>query len=125
MLLIGASKETLARMDTYKEALERMARMSSWEAADSAPKGAIQAVVQEATIALPLEGLIDLTAERARLERETAKVQAEIDTIDKKLANKSFVERAPEKVVAEQHARRAAFTDEIEKLNTAVANLPG
>ncbi len=124
MLLIGASKETLARMDTYKEALERMARMSSWESATTAPKGAIQAVVQEATIALPLEGLIDLTAERMRLEKEVAKIQSEIDTIDKKLANKNFVDRAPQKVVDEQYSRKDNFSVELEKLTAAIANLP-
>ena len=106
MLVIGASDKTLARVDTYKEALERMARMSSWEASESAPKGAIQAVVQEATIALPLEGLIDLAAERVRLEKEVATIQSEIDTIDKKLANKNFVERAPKKLWTNNIAAR-------------------
>ena len=124
MLMIGASKQTLARMDTYQEALERMASMSSWEAANASPKGAIQAVVQEATIALPLEGLIDLDAERIRLEKEAAKIQSEIDGIDKKLSNKNFVERAPEAVVAEQHSRRESFVDELAKLDVALANLP-
>ncbi|MBL4870397.1 MAG: valine--tRNA ligase [Robiginitomaculum sp.] len=124
MLLIGASAQTLARMDTYKDALERMARMSSWEASESAPKGAIQAVVQEATIVLPLEGLIDLDAERTRLEKELAKIQSEIDGIDKKLANKNFVDRAPQKVVDEQYSRREAFVSELDKLKTALANLP-
>ena len=106
MVLIGASGKTIARMETYKDALERMARMSSWETADAAPKASIQAVVGEATIALPLEGLIDMDAERSRIDKEIAKAQEEIDKIDKKLSNKNFVDRAPEKVVAEQHARR-------------------
>jgi len=123
MLLIGASDKTLARMDTYQDALERMARMSSWETAISAPKASIQAVVDEATIVLPLEGLIDMDAEAARLEKEIAKIQSEIDGIDKKLANKNFTERAPEKVVAEQHERKAAFSGEIVKLKQALADL--
>ena len=125
MLLIGASAKTLARMDTYKEALERMARMSSWEAATTAPKASIQAVVEEATIVLPLEGLIDMDAETARLEKEIAKIQSEIDIIDKKLGNKNFVDRAPEKVVAEQHERKAAFAGSITKLAQALADLKG
>ncbi|HFB55112.1 MAG TPA: valine--tRNA ligase, partial [Hellea balneolensis] len=125
LVVIGASAKTLERMATYTDVLERMARMSSWEAADSAPKAALQAIVDEATIALPLEGLIDLGAEKARLQKEIEKTEAEIAKIDQKLANKNFTERAPEAVVAEQHTRRAAFTAELEKLQEAINNLPG
>ena len=125
MVLVGASKQTISRMGTYKEALERMARMESWETADTAPKGAIQAVVGEATFALPLEGLIDLDAERARLSKDMDKVAIEIKKIDGKLANKNFTERAPAAVVEEQHTRRTAFATELEKLQAALDNLPG
>ncbi|PHR91123.1 MAG: valine--tRNA ligase [Robiginitomaculum sp.] len=124
LVLIGAAPETLARMETYKGVLERMARMSSWETAETAPKASIQAVVDEATIALPLAGMIDLGAERARLEKEIGKIQDEMDKIDKKLANKNFTDRAPETVVAEQHTRRATFGADLEKLQQALANLP-
>lgn len=125
MVLVGASEETISRMGTYKEALERMARMESWETADAAPKGAIQAVVGETTIAMPLEGLIDLDAERARLTKDTEKVEIEIKKIDGKLANKNFTDRAPAHVVEEQHTRRTAFMLELEKLQEALDNLPG
>ncbi len=125
MVLTGASEQTISRMGTYKEALERMARMQSWETSDTAPKGAIQAVVGEAIIALPLEGLIDLDAERARIDKEINKVEIEIGKIDAKLANKNFTDRAPAAVVAEQHTRREAFTAELEKLKAALENLPG
>ena len=125
MVLVGASKQTISRMSTYKEALERMARMESWETADTAPKGAIQAVVGEATFALPLAGLIDLDAERARLSKDMDKVEIEIKKIDGKLANKNFTDRAPAAVVEEQHTRRTAFATELEKLQAALDNLPG
>ncbi len=124
MVLVGASEQTISRMGTYKEALERMARMENWEVADTAPKGAIQAVVGETTIAMPLEGLIDLNAERARTLKEIAKVEIEIKKIDSKLANKNFTDRAPEAVVNEQHTRHTAFTAELEKLKSALDNLP-
>lgn len=124
LVLIGASEATIARMGTYASVLERMARMSSWEVADVAPKASIQAVVDEATIALPLAGMIDLDAERARLGKEIGKVEGEIAKIDGKLANKNFTDRAPEAVVAEQHTRRTAFSAELEKLQAALDNLP-
>ncbi len=124
MVLVGASEQTISRMGTYKEALERMARMESWETADTAPKGAIQAVVGETTIAMPLAGLIDLGAERARLSKDMDKVEIEIKKIDGKLANKNFTDRAPAHVVEQEHTRRAAFTTELEKLTAALDNLP-
>jgi len=124
MVLVGASEKTISRMGTYKEALERMARMESWETADKAPKGAIQAVVGETTIAMPLAGLIDLDAERARTDKEIAKVEIEIKKIDGKLANKNFTDRAPAAVVEQEHTRRTAFTTELEKLKAALDNLP-
>lgn len=124
LVLVGANDTTIARMKTYENVLERMARMAGWETADSAPKASLQAVVDEATIALPLEGLIDLGAEKERLSKEQAKLEAEIDKIDKKLANKNFVDRAPEAVVAEQHSRRENFVGELEKIKLAMENLP-
>ncbi|MCF6239481.1 MAG: hypothetical protein L3J79_11850 [Candidatus Marinimicrobia bacterium] len=87
-------------------------------------RGLIVAVVGEAIIALPLEGLIDLDAERARIGKEIAKVEIEVKKIDGKLANKNFTDRAPAAVVEEQHTRREAFTAELEKLKSALDNLP-
>ena len=124
LVLIGASAQTQKRMSVYADAIERMARVDSFSTADSAPKGALQTVVDEAVCALPLEGLVDFAAERARLEKEIAKTQAEIDRVDKKLGNASFVDRAPEAVVAQEHERRASFTSELEKLMAALADLP-
>jgi len=73
--------------------------------------------------AIPLDGLIDVSAERNRLTKEIDKTQGEIDRIDKKLGNANFVNKAPEKVVAEQHARRAGFVTELEKLKDALETM--
>ena len=123
MVVIGASEATLARIGKYTDSFEQMARVDGWSAEDSAPKGSLQCVVGEATIALPLAGLIDLDAEKARLSKEMQKAQVEIDKIEKKLSNPNFVERAPETVVAEQKSRLENFKLEIEKLQAASDNL--
>ncbi|MGO7755647.1 hypothetical protein ACC708_35980, partial [Rhizobium ruizarguesonis] len=70
---------------------------------DVAPKGAAQIVIDEATICLPLGNLIDLYAEKARLEKAIAKMEGEISRIDGKLSNEKFVANAnPDVVEAER-----------------------
>jgi len=87
------------------------------------PAGAVQLLVRGDTVALPLKGIIDLGAEKARLEREKAKAEAEINRIDAKLTNPDFIARAPEEVVEadrekreEAAARRAKIVEALERL---------
>jgi valyl-tRNA synthetase len=123
LIVVGASDATKTRMETYIDVLAKMARVDGWSIADEAPKNAIQAIVDEAIFAMPLAGLIDLDAEKDRIQKKIAELDAEIEKVDKKLANKSFVDRAPEAVVAEQHARKASFVDERDKLSSALESL--
>ncbi len=62
-------------------------------------------VLDGVTVALPLEGVVDLPAEAARLAKEIGKLDAEIGKMDAKLGNASFVEKAPEEVVDELRER--------------------
>ena len=111
------------RLASYAEVLSPMARVDGVETASEAPKGALQTVVDGVTFAIPLDGLIDKGAEQARLTKEAEKAQAEIDKIDKKLSNKAFTDKAPEKVVNLQKERREGYVAELEKLKEALANL--
>jgi len=122
-VLIRLSASDDPRLNIYAEALETMGRVSRVETGTSAPKGALQTVVDGIGFAIPLDGLIDVSAERNRLTKEIDKTQGEIDRIDKKLGNANFVNKAPEKVVAEQHARRAGFVTELEKLKDALETM--
>ena len=111
------------RLAAYAEVLSPMARVDGVETANEAPKGALQTVVDGVTYAIPLDGLIDKGAEQARLTKEAEKAQSEIDKIDKKLSNKAFTDKAPEKVVNLQKERREGYVAELEKLKEALANL--
>ena len=111
------------RLAKYAPQLSPMARVETVELANDAPKGALQTVVDGVTYAIPLEGLIDLGAEKARLEKEMAKAQLEIEKIDKKLSNPAFTDKAPEKVVNLQKDRRAAYAEEVAKLEEALSAL--
>jgi valyl-tRNA synthetase len=105
-VISGASKETTARVERYEETLLRLARLET-VSFGSMPKGAVQIVLDEATLALPLAGIIDVDVEQKRLKREIDKVGSEIRQLDAKLANEKFVSRAPEHVVEEQRERKA------------------
>ena len=67
--------------------------------------GALQVVVDEATLVLPLAGVIDLEQERQRLDKALAKADGEIGRFEQKLANPKFLDRAPPAVIEEQRAR--------------------
>ena len=124
LLLKDASPETVRRLDTYRDIILRMARLSSVDTtAEAAPKGAIQAVLDEATVVLPLAGVIDLDQEKARLSKEIDKLTGEITKIDQKLNNANFVSRAPEEVIEEQRDRRATAEAAKQKLAEALARL--
>jgi valyl-tRNA synthetase len=84
------------------------------------PARAAKAVVAgDVEIAVALAGLIDEGAEKARLDREVAKTDKDIDVIRKKLGNPSFAERAPAEVVAETRAKLAELESRREKLGDA------
>ena len=111
------------RLATYAPQLSPMARVEHVELAEKAPDAALQTVVDGVQFAIPLAGLIDMDAERKRLNKEIEKAQGEIDKIDKKLGNEAFVSKAPEKVVNLQKERRAGYVEEVETLKTALEGL--
>ena len=82
-----------------------------------------QAVAAGCALEVPLEGLIDRDSERNRLTRELDKVRKEIDGLDRKLSNASFVERAPADVVDENRRRIADYRDQAAKLTSALERL--
>ena len=122
--LKDATPDSLARGGRWMEAIGRMARASDFGPLEGeVPKGSAQAVLDEATIVLPLAGLIDLDAERARLEKELAKADKEAEAVAKKLANADFIARAKEEVVEENRERLAAAQADVARLQAALARI--
>jgi valyl-tRNA synthetase len=123
ILLGGAAPQTWDRLGRWSAAVARLARAAEIGPLESLPKGAAQIVLDEATIVLPLAGLIDIDAERARLVRERARAADEAAKVERKLANSDFVARAKEEVVEENRERLAAAQADMARLDAAIARL--
>ncbi len=124
LLLKDASPDTLSRVERQKDLLMRLARLSSLEPLQGeSAKGAVQFVIDEAVGILPLADVIDLSAEKARLQKEIAKAEGEIGKLDKKLANQQFLAKAPPEVVEETKARLKEGQDLRDKLAAALQRL--
>jgi valyl-tRNA synthetase len=122
LVVSGASDETRARVARHQETLLRLARLDKVDFGKP-PAGAVQIVLDEAVLALPLAGIIDVDAEQKRLKREIDKVGSEIRQLDAKLANEKFVSRAPEHVVEEQRERKVEAEAVAAKLEQALKRL--
>jgi valyl-tRNA synthetase len=120
LVIVGASKAVRARAEHHEETLKRLARIDTLSFAKAAPPGSAQIVLGEMTAALPLGGVIDMDAERARLRREIEKSLLEIKKVDAKLGNENFVAKAPPEVVEENRERRADFEATMRKLQAAL-----
>jgi valyl-tRNA synthetase len=122
LILAGANDQTRARVAVHAETIKRLARLDSLDFGRP-QAGAVQIVLDEATLALPLAGIIDIGAESQRLKREIDKVGSEIKQLDAKLANEKFVSRAPEHVVEEQRERKTEAEATAVKLEQALKRL--
>ena len=84
---------------------------------------AVQIITDSATVYLPLSDLVDTEKERARLESEAKKLTDEIDRVNKKLANESFVAKAPAAVVDAERAKLARYQENLAGVTAALAKL--
>jgi valyl-tRNA synthetase len=126
LVLVGASAETQGRAQRWRDVVQRLARLGEISFADAAPQGAVQLLIRGEVAALPLKGVIDLGAEKTRLDKELAKADADIKRAEAKLGNEKFVANAAEDVVEEERekrdaavARRAKVLEALERLKNA------
>ena len=126
LALVAPGARVEGYLTRWRATLERLARIEGVDVTAEPPAGAVPILVRDAQAALPLAGLIDFAAERARLAKEIEKERAEVAKVDAKLANSDFLARAPEEIVEENRERREAALDRIAKLEAArerLANL--
>ncbi|MCO5734037.1 valine--tRNA ligase [Rhizobium sp. SSA_523] len=123
LIVVDATALTQGRLQRHDAAIKRLARVETIELSDTAPRGAAQVVIGEAVACLPLGNLIDLSAERARIEKSLGKTDADIDKVQKKLGNERFVANADPEVVAGERERLAELTVQRNSLVTALQRI--
>lgn len=127
LIIKAGSQDTLdiiSRNDNY---IGRFCNTSSFEAglAPQTPDKMMSAVVTGAELLLPLSGLIDIDQEIIRLEKEVQTLNNEVERVEKKLSNQGFVAKAPAKVIEEERAKQADYSDRREKVLARIAELRG
>ncbi|NWE53626.1 valine--tRNA ligase [Brevundimonas sp. P7753] len=123
LAFVAPDAVTAERIARHRDLLLTLGRVSEITSVEAAPAGAVTFVSGSTTAALSLAGIIDLTAERARLEKEIAVFDSDIGHVNKKLGNPNFVSRAAPEVVDEQRAKLAEAEEGKVKLQAALARL--
>ncbi|WP_193170847.1 valine--tRNA ligase [Nisaea nitritireducens] len=123
LLLKDMSAQTVERLERNRDVIIRLARLENISATDDIPTGAVQGVIDEAMIVLPIADVVDLAQERVRLEKDLGKLDGEIMKLDKKLSNESFTSRAPAEVVEENRERLADEKARRDKLSAALERI--
>ncbi|GIX35341.1 MAG: valine--tRNA ligase [Lysobacteraceae bacterium] len=125
LLCEGGTEGDRELASRHAEAIAFLGRIESmrWlEPGEKAPPSGA-AVVGELTLLVPLEGLVDIEAEKARLAREVRRIEAEIGKCEAKLGNASFVSNAPAEVVDQERRRLVDYRTQLEGLQRQLARL--
>lgn len=125
LVLVGASAETEARVGRWTDVIKRLARVADISFESAAPAGAVQLLIRGEVAALPLKGVIDFAAERARLQKELARAEDDIKRAENKLNNPKFVANADEEVVEGEREKREEATMRGAKIVEAMERLKG
>ena len=123
LVATSLSDEARAAWSRNEALIKRLARVETLTESATAPKGSISIALDGAAFALPLEGIIDIAEEKARLTKALDKLGKEIGGLKGRLNNPAFVASAPEEVVDEARTNLEAREDEAAKLDAALKRL--
>ncbi|MFQ5470574.1 MAG: valine--tRNA ligase [Gammaproteobacteria bacterium] len=124
-LLQHGSDEDLNKLANNREYLQTLAKLASITSIDDndTPPESATALVGEMKILIPMAGLIDKSAELARLQKEIDKLNTDLEKSEKKLSNANYVERAPSHIVAREKQRVDGMRTSLEKLNEQITKI--
>jgi valyl-tRNA synthetase len=123
---IQVPEETIRALCTQQaEIITNLARLKSLEIQSQMPrpKTSATAIVGSATIFVALEGIIDISQETARLEKEIAKLTREMGGVSKKLSNEDFLGKAPQEIVEKVRAQHQEYLEKQQKLSVTLERI--
>ncbi len=125
LLFAKGSAEDRARIDRFASQIAFLARTESqrWLAEGEDEPASASAIVGDLRVLIPLAGLIDVDAEKARLGKEIKRIEGEIGKCNGKLGNATFVANAPAVVVDQERQRLADFSSTLDGLREQLARL--
>jgi valyl-tRNA synthetase len=118
LLWQDGSADDAARIERFASQLKSLNRIGRIDAIGGNPPPAATGIVGELRLFVPLEGLVDLAAERTRLDKELKRVEGELAKSKGKLASDTFVQNAPAAVVEQERTRLAEWTAQRDALAT-------
>ncbi|HUV31853.1 MAG TPA: valine--tRNA ligase [Acidobacteriota bacterium] len=127
-LYIRVSHESFGRLlQNHIEYFRSLARVKDLHCSVDVKKPPLSAsaVISGAEIFVPLEGLIDIEVEKARLQKNLDSLKAQLEKISKKLANADFLDNAPKEVVERERAKKEDYQERIERLNKNLEQIMG
>jgi valyl-tRNA synthetase len=117
-----SDRERLGTHDRYLRELARLESITELTAGAPAPAAAIS-LVGNMKLLVPIAGLIDVAAERARLQKTRQKTVADLERVNAKLGTETFVANAPEAVVQKERDRAANLERDLRKLDEQLTKL--
>ncbi|WP_163183179.1 MULTISPECIES: valine--tRNA ligase [Neobacillus] len=127
MLVKAKDEKVLASLEKNRSYIERFCNPEELQMGLNieTPEKAMTAVITGVEIILPLEGLINIEEEIARLEKEWDKLNKEVERVQKKLSNEGFIKKAPEHVVAEERAKEKDYLEKRSIVEARIKELKG
>ncbi len=109
--------------DTFNTVIEKLGNVSTMQAVDHQVEGSLSFRVKSNEYFIPIEGAIDVEAEKLKIQEELKYTEGFLKSVQKKLSNERFVSNAPDAVVAVEKAKQADAEAKIEMLRTSLAGL--
>ena len=123
LVVVGMDAAATSAWDQNEALIKRFARIESLTTVDTMPKGTAALAVSGGAFSIPLDGIIDVAAEKARLEKTLGKLAKELNGLRGRLNNPKFADSAPAEVIEETKANLALREDEESKLKDALSRI--
>lgn len=125
VLLQNGAAEDRSRLERNTTLISRLGRVEScrWLAENETPPQSAMALVGDMKLLIPMAGLIDKTAELARLDKEIQRLTKELPRLEGKLTNPAFIDKAPAEVVEKERAKLADLRGNLAELEAQVVRI--